>query len=65
MVAAQAVDLRGVIRLGRGTRAAYDAVRQVIEPLDEDRVLGAEVESLHILIASGKLLTAVRWALQP
>ena len=65
MVAAQAVDLRGSIRLGRGTRAAYDAVRQVIEPLDEDRVLGAEVERLHILIASGKLLTAVRWALQP
>jgi len=64
MAAAQAVDLRGTVRLGRGTRVAYDAVRQVVEPLDEDRALSAEVERLHVLIASGKLLTAVRWALQ-
>lgn len=62
MAGAQAVDLRGAKQLGRGTRAAYEAVRRLVPPLDEDRVLGPEVEELGQLIASGHLLAAVRAA---
>jgi histidine ammonia-lyase len=46
LVAAQAVDLRGlpVQQLGTGPRALYDAVRADVAPLDEDRPLGPDVE---------------------
>jgi len=63
MAAAQAVDLRGGPRLGRGTRAAYETVRKEVPRLDEDRVIGPEVERLQELIASGRFLAAVRAAI--
>jgi histidine ammonia-lyase len=39
ITAAQAIDLRGDIRLGEGTQKLYDDVRSKIAYLDEDRVL--------------------------
>jgi len=59
IAAAQAVDLRGSPALGRGTRAAYAAVRAVVPRLDEDRVLGPDVEAVAELLASGRLLPAL------
>jgi histidine ammonia-lyase len=44
LVAAQAVDLAGIETLGRGTAAAYSAVRGVAKPLEGDRPLGPDVE---------------------
>jgi histidine ammonia-lyase len=44
VVAAQAVDLAGVETLGRGTGAAYVAVRELAPPLEGDRPLGADIE---------------------
>lgn len=56
IVAAQAVELAKVERLGRGTEAAYRAVRALVPPLDEDRPLGAEVERVAAeLLAKGGL----------
>jgi histidine ammonia-lyase len=43
LVAAQAVDLAGIETLGRGTAAAYEAVRDVAQPLEGDRPLGPDV----------------------
>jgi histidine ammonia-lyase len=43
VVAAQAVDLAAVERLGRGTGAAHAVVRELVEPLAGDRPLGADV----------------------
>ncbi|OGB88714.1 MAG: histidine ammonia-lyase [candidate division NC10 bacterium RIFCSPLOWO2_12_FULL_66_18] len=63
MVAAQAVDLRDSLRLGRGTRTAYTVLREVVQPLDEDRVIGPDVERIQELITSGRFLAAVRSAL--
>lgn len=63
LVAAQAVDLRRHPRLGRGTRAAYDAVRSVAAALEDDRVLAPDVEAVHAVVASGGLLHSVRRAL--
>ena len=46
LTAAQAIDLRPVAvdALGRGTRAAYEAVRANVPMLDEDRPLGPDIE---------------------
>jgi len=61
VVAAQAVDLAGVPRLGRGTAVAHRVVRDLVPPLDEDRPLGADIERLAAeALANGRLLAAVR-----
>jgi histidine ammonia-lyase len=57
--AAQAVDLRGVASLGLGARALYQAIRAEVPALDEDRILGPDVERLEALIRSGGLAEAL------
>ncbi|MGG1599731.1 HAL/PAL/TAL family ammonia-lyase [Paenibacillus naphthalenovorans] len=64
MAAAQAIDLRGHPRLGRGTEAAYACIRRFIPPLDDDRVLRQDIESARRLAADGTLLEAVMNAIQ-
>ncbi len=64
MVAAQAVDLAKLERLGRGTAAAHRVVRALIPPLDEDRPHGPDAEQLEReALATGRLLEEVRAAL--
>ena len=46
LAAAEAVELVGAAKLGRGTRAVYAGVRDLVAPLVEDRPLGADVERL-------------------
>jgi len=55
MVAAQAVDLRGlpVAALGAGARLAYAGVRRHVPMLDEDRALGPDAERLAAALAAG------------
>jgi histidine ammonia-lyase len=45
--------------MGRGARAAWEAVRAVVPVLDEDRPLGPDVEQLRSLVVDGTLLRAV------
>lgn len=59
MTAAQAVDFTDPEKLGHGTRVAYDMVRQVIETLEEDRVMYPDIEKSVRLIESESLLSAV------
>lgn len=60
LVAAQAVDLASPARLGRGTAAAQRCVRELVEPLLEDRPLGIEVERLaREALENGELLARV------
>ncbi len=49
--AAQAVDLAAPERLGDGTRAMYELVREHVEPLDDDRSLSADFARLGKVIA--------------
>jgi len=51
-VAAQAVDLRKVAKLGAGTQRAYDWVRGLSPFVDVDRSLGAEVEAVGVAVLS-------------
>jgi histidine ammonia-lyase len=59
IVAAQAIDLRGIARemLGAGLRDPYGAVRAAVAMLDEDRPLGPDVDRVADLLARG-LVTA-------
>ena len=59
LCAAQAVDLREQAVLGRGTQAAYDAVRACVPFMPEDRLLAADVKRVHTLLATRGLLQAV------
>jgi histidine ammonia-lyase len=53
VVAAQAVDLAGVVeQLGRGTGAAFAAVRELAGRIEEDRPLGPDVEQVAAGLAS-------------
>ena len=59
LVAAQAVDLRPLAPMGRGARAAWEAVRAAVPVLDDDRPLGPDVERVRSLVVDGTLLRAV------
>ena len=53
MVAAQAVDLREGIALGRGTAGVQAAVRGAVAMLSEDRPATPDIEALDAMIAAG------------
>ena len=59
MVAAQAVDLRKVAKLGAGTRRAYDWVRGLSKFVDVDRSLRADVEAVGAAVLRGELVDAL------
>ena len=58
VVAAQAVDLAGVERLGRGAGAAYAVVRELAEPPRGDRPFGPDVA--RVASGIGRVLDATR-----
>jgi histidine ammonia-lyase len=55
LVAAQAVDLRGLAfeRMGAGPRAAQRAIRRIVPMLDADRPLGRDIEALAARVSAG------------
>jgi len=55
LVAAQAVDLRGIPAdaLGIGARAAHARLRDIVPMLDEDRPLGPDVDAIAAAVAAG------------
>ncbi len=53
----------GALSLGAGTGAAYDAVRGVVPPLEEDRPVRGDVEGVVKLLEDGSLLESVGEAL--
>ena len=55
LIAAQAVDLRGLndAELGEGARAAYRQLRAIIPMLDEDRPLGPDIDCVQRAVAAG------------
>ncbi|OMF79421.1 phenylalanine ammonia-lyase [Paenibacillus glucanolyticus] len=55
--AAQAVDLRGNVQsLGEGTACIYRAIRDVVPPLTEDRVLTPDIQAMAERIRSGGII---------
>ena len=56
MYAAQAIDLREEIVLGKYTKIAYDTIRETIPFLKEDRNMHIEIKKAYNLIKSKELL---------
>ncbi|NLY20092.1 MAG: histidine ammonia-lyase [Tissierellia bacterium] len=56
MHAAQAVDLRGNMNLGKNTKKAYEIIREAIPFYDKDRNLSIDIKKAYELIKSKKLL---------
>ena len=55
IVAAQAVDLRGTVQLGQGTRRIHEAVRSQVAHLDQDRSGSVDVLALATFIENDGL----------
>ncbi len=53
MCAAQGLDFRAPLKPGRGIRPAYDAVRKLVAPLENDRVLSPDINVLADAIGRG------------
>lgn len=63
MCACQAVDLlEGKDRLGNGTKPAYEVIRSVCAPLEDDRPLYDDINNCENTIKDGRLLKAVEEA---
>lgn len=63
MAAAQALDLQEPRTLGKGTRAAYDLLRERVAYLENDRVFYQDLLVAKQLILEGKLLERVEKAI--
>jgi histidine ammonia-lyase len=59
LCAAQAAEFVDDLRHGVGTGAVYDAVRAVVDPLDEDRPSDGDVDALAALVGDGRLDAAL------
>jgi len=59
LYAAQAVDLREDIRLGRCTQIAYDTIRETIPEMNELRNVSGDLKKSYELIRSGRLLERI------
>ncbi len=57
--AAQAIDLRGDIKLGETTKLAYDEFRKFVTFLDKDRNLSIDIKKSYEFINSGILLSII------
>jgi len=65
MAAAQAFEFYPGKQPGRGTRIAYELIRQKVPPLKDDRVLYPDIEAIRQLIESNAILSAVEDDLGP
>jgi histidine ammonia-lyase len=57
--AAQGLDLFTNMKPGKGTLAAYRAIRQAVSHLDKDRIISTDIAAVKQLMRSGKILNAV------
>ena len=65
LAAAQAIDLQEKRAMGKGTGAAYKAIREHVSFMENDRILNVDQNRAAELVASGKLLEAVEKAAGP
>ncbi len=62
--AAQAIDLRSDIHIGKGTKAAYDSIRETVPFYDKDRNLSVDIRNAYENLRSGKLMRDVSAAMR-
>ena len=54
MCGAQGIDLRAPLRPGRGVCRAHATVRELVVPLEQDRVLSGDIATLRDAVAAGR-----------
>lgn len=59
LCAAQALEFHQPLEPGPGVKAALKVVRQVVPPLEQDRLIRHDLEAVHQLIVSGAFRSAV------
>jgi histidine ammonia-lyase len=59
LLAAQGVDFLKPMKCGKGTGAAYMAIREIIPTLKKDRILFKDTKSILKLVSEGKILNRV------
>jgi histidine ammonia-lyase len=59
LCAAQAVDFKDKEQLGKGSRGAYETIRQHVTFMDQDRIIYPDMDMAVNLIHSGKVVSAV------
>lgn len=57
--AAQAIDFSDPIKLGQGTKVAYEEIRKKVEKLNEDRIMNVDIDACAALIENNTILDAV------
>lgn len=59
LAACQAIDLREPKTLGRGTKAAYDVIRENVAFIDQDVIMYPYIEKVKVLVEEEKILQSV------
>ena len=54
LTAAQALEFLKPLRPGRGVEIAYQRIREVVAPLENDRILHIDIEALERLVRAGE-----------
>jgi histidine ammonia-lyase len=54
LTAAQGLEFLKPLRPGKGVEEAYEVVREIVPPLEEDRVLAPEIAALEVLVREGR-----------
>jgi histidine ammonia-lyase len=62
LVAAQGIDFREG-KPGKGTGAAWKVIRDCVSHMNEDRIMYQDIEKIHQLVLSGKIVQAVEHAI--
>jgi histidine ammonia-lyase len=55
LAAAQGLEFLRPLRPGRGVERAYQLLRERVEPLERDRVMGGDIGAAEALVRSGAL----------
>ncbi|WP_026895155.1 histidine ammonia-lyase [Clostridiisalibacter paucivorans] len=59
LASAQAIDLRGNIGLGMGTKISYEIIRNHIKSLNEDRVMYCDINKCEEILMSNMIVSSV------
>jgi len=64
LCAAQAIEFRGLRKLGKGIRIAYATIRKTVSMLKEDRVLSEDIEKLRQIVKNRIILNEIEKTLK-
>jgi len=59
LCAAQAIDFNDASKLGKGTAIAYKCIREVVDKIEEDRVMNVDFNKIYDIIKSNVILSRV------